>query len=141
MHYTMITHEVRPGRAATLAVAAGLLMITVTGAALAQCSMRLDDNTYHRPLNYNDPDPGNRGFIRTVEEYHFSPQVESLRRGSTSPLPIDLDYTLRHVPNHYRALASFAKWDLANRLAAQRQPRDAECFFRRAIGLRPTTRS
>ena len=42
---------------------------------------------------------------RLVEGGHFTPVVESLIRGTTSRRPgPDIDYTLRAIPNHHRAL-------------------------------------
>src|SRR4051812_47506028 len=39
-----------------------------------------------------------------VEGAHFTPDVETLRSGSTGSLGADIDYTLRTSPNHHRAL-------------------------------------
>lgn len=91
---------------------------------------------------YNDYDDGSRetrAILNTVETNHFTPDVESLRRGLTAPLPRDIAFVLRAFPNHYRALTSMASWQLKNKL-----PQDddgnvwtARCYFERAIAFAP----
>lgn len=73
-----------------------------------------------------------------VERFHFTPAVESLRHGSTGQIGGDLDYTLRAMPNHPRALYAVSR--LAQRLKSQRLPGahyPAECYFDRAIRFTP----
>lgn len=73
-----------------------------------------------------------------VEQHHFTPEVETLRKGRSGSLGGDLDYTLRASPNHPRALVAMMK--LAEK---QQQPRPSdanytiECYFDRAIRFRP----
>lgn len=73
-----------------------------------------------------------------VERFHFTPAVESLRHGSTGQIGGDLDYTLRAMPNHPRALYAVSRY--AQRLKSQRLPGaryPAECYFDRAIRFAP----
>jgi len=105
--------------------------------AMAECDMRTTDNTWHAGLDYNDPSAETRAQVHLVEQYHFTKDVESLRSGGAASLPVDLEYTLNSVPNHYRALAAFATWEIQNPSAGRLRPRSAECYFRRAIGFRP----
>ena len=75
----------------------------------------------------------------TVERYHFTEQVEQLRKGqSTTRIAGDLGYTLRAFPNHPRALAAMA--ELARREKAS-QPRGSQytvsCWFERALRFKP----
>ncbi len=93
------------------------------------------------------PQPGNAGpfdywtdqsKLKIVEDFHFTPKVESLREGQSGYLGGDIDYTLRHIPNHPRALLSMIK--LAEREKTNR-PHGAkftvECYLDRAIRFRP----
>jgi tetratricopeptide (TPR) repeat protein len=75
----------------------------------------------------------------TVERYHFTQQVEQLRRGqSTVRAAGDIGYTLRAFPNHTRALAAMA--ELAHREKSS-QPKGSQytvdCWFARAMTFRP----
>jgi len=114
------------------------------------CGGPLNDNSFDRPLDYtSDLDKygfsgGSRNKLRTVEKYHFDKNVEMLVSGINVPLPGDIDYTLRHFPNHYRALHSMATWHLQNP-----NPDDAECnclewllpaecYFTRAMTFTPS---
>jgi uncharacterized protein (TIGR02996 family) len=74
-----------------------------------------------------------------VETYHFTPDVESLKAGSTgSTFGGDLDYTLRALPNNPRALMSLVRYDLKTHLEhANGLHYPVECYFERAIRFRP----
>src|SRR5688500_20384658 len=76
-----------------------LALLAVSGAAHALCGGSLSDNNFRRPVDVNDPADKDKIYI--VEKYHFTPEVAALIRGSTSKLPGDIHYTLRHIPNHY----------------------------------------
>jgi Flp pilus assembly protein TadD len=74
-----------------------------------------------------------------VERVHFTPVVESLKRGATSAYPgTDLDYTLRAFPNHHRALLAMSK---LSRREGRSKPAGAnytiDCYFDRAIRFQP----
>ena len=73
-----------------------------------------------------------------VEGAHFTPDVESLKRGATGAVGGDLDYTLRAFPNHPRALASMMALQLRS---GKERPVGARwsmlCYFDRAIRLAP----
>ena len=74
-----------------------------------------------------------------VEDYHFTPDVETLRKGNTAALAgADLDYTLRAIPNNPRALLSISRY--ATKMKIDRAPGlrfTAECYFERAIRFVP----
>ncbi len=74
-----------------------------------------------------------------VEDYHFTPDIELLRRGNTSALPGgDLDYTLRAFPNSPRALLSVSRY--VTKMKTERPPGlrfVAECYYERAIRFVP----
>lgn len=74
-----------------------------------------------------------------VEGAHFTPQVESLKRGISGGSPGgDIDYTLRAFPNHPRALLAMKR--LGER---ERRPKvgganySVECYFDRAVRFAP----
>lgn len=79
-----------------------------------------------------------RGKLAIVEPAHFTPDVESLRRGSTGYLGGDLSYTLNASPNHHRALLAAMRF--AIREKNDQPPHMAfpiSCYFDRATRFRP----
>lgn len=65
-----------------------------------------------------------------IEQEHFTSDVENGIKGKSSWVGNDLDYTLRAIPNHHRALATVAR--LAARLKVPQVPhmgRPVECYF------------
>jgi len=88
------------------------------------------------PFDYTNPiDVAQK--IPVVELYHFNSDVENLIRGQTSVYIMeDLDYVLRAVPNHHRALYSVARYQLQSGTPDPRY-RSAECYFDRAMRFRP----
>lgn len=95
------------------------------------------DNTQ---VTYHDiNDPASAVVRGTVESNHFIPSVENLTKGQTAPLPRDIAFVLNAFPNHYRALASMARWQLANKLPSDPESRvwTADCYFSRAMTFRP----
>ena len=129
------------------AVMSILLPVLAAGAEL--CGGPLEDNNFKRPLDYTSNQDkygfgdGAKNKLALVENFHFDSDVEMLIKGMQGPLPGDIHYTLKHFPNHYRALNSMANWHLQNP-----NPKDeecdcldwllsAECYFTRAITFRP----
>src|SRR5690242_18506111 len=91
------------------AVVLGWLLLSLGGNAQAQdfCEpLQITSQTY----DVNDS--RSAVFINTIETNHFPSEVEHLRRGLTGPLPMDIAFVLRYIPNHYRALTSMAAWQL-----------------------------
>jgi tetratricopeptide (TPR) repeat protein len=90
------------------------------------------------PYDYNSGEARtNPQKIPIVERHHFTPVVESLARGqSTSYVMGDLDYTLRAVPNHHRALQAVVRYELRERKPDPRF-RDAKCWLERASMFAP----
>jgi Tfp pilus assembly protein PilF len=83
-------------------------------------------------------DPADADKRQVVEQFHFTPEVEALRGGSTGSLGADLGYTLEHFPNHHRALAALMR--LSQRLHDLHPPGAhyaTECYFERALRFRP----
>lgn len=87
------------------------------------------------PFDYRTVDSKTR---LLVERVHFTPKVEALRGGQTGYIAGDLDYTLRAMPNHPRALmamARLAERDRTPHPAGATYP--AECYFDRAVRFKP----
>lgn len=87
------------------------------------------ENSYG-PFDYRTIPAGPR---QLVEGAHFPPKVEALKSGNRGYLGGDIDYTLRAIPNHPRALMAMAR--LGERTGST-QPAGAnfpvECYFDRA---------
>jgi hypothetical protein len=111
-----------------------LFGIALSSSAHALCGGPLDQNNFRRPLDINDP--VDAGKVNVVVKHHFTPEVQALIRGSTAKLPGDIHYTLRHVPNHYAALDSMARWQLQNPGVSDRYW-TVDCYFERAFAFRP----
>lgn len=94
------------------------------------------ENAYG-PFDYRDPE-NKRDKLPIVESFHFTPEVESLRRGRSGSVIGDLRYTLRAFPNHHRALIAVARYGLeGGRIPEEESVPSVDCFFERAITFRP----
>jgi uncharacterized protein (TIGR02996 family) len=80
--------------------------------------------------------------VNIVETNHFIPVVEQLIRGQTAPLPRDIAFVLRNIPNHYRALNAMSRWQATNKIPDDPDVSapiwSAGCYYQRAIDWRPT---
>jgi Tfp pilus assembly protein PilF len=114
-----------------------LLVLAFVSSVWAECNISVTDAGGGIALDYADQAPEVRSRIRTVENHHFNANVESLKQGQTTSLPVDIEFLLRYVPNHYRGLAAYSKWELQNPRMALGRPRSAECYYKRAINFRP----
>ncbi|MBV6416808.1 MAG: hypothetical protein CMLOHMNK_01423 [Steroidobacteraceae bacterium] len=89
------------------------------------------------PFDYRDP-VNKRDNLPIVETFHFTPDVESLRHGSTGTVLDDLKYTLRAFPNHHRALSAIARYVIeGGRIPIDDSIPSVDCYFHRAIAFRP----
>ena len=89
------------------------------------------------PYDYTRYDKETRKMVSLIEYNHFNSNVETLTKGQTGyDIMGDLDFVLRHIPNHHRALFSMAKYRLRykDKLDDFSQ---AECYFERAIRFSP----
>ena len=109
-------------------------MLGASGPVHALCGGPLDANNYRRPIDVNDP--ADKVKVDLVVQHHFTPEVAALIRGSTAELPGDIAYTLRHIPNHYGALDSMARFQLQNPGESDRYF-TVDCYFERAFAFRP----
>jgi len=68
---------------------------------------------------------------------HFTRDVEMLIRGSTSVTPhLDIDYTLRAIPNFHRALYAMSRLQIRDKdtiHTVNKRYYSARCYFERAI--------
>jgi tetratricopeptide (TPR) repeat protein len=116
-----------------MAFVVGGLGWTATAAAL--CGGPLDANNFNRPIDVNNAAEWNN--VRVVERVHFTPEVAALISGSTSKLPGDIHYTLRHIPNHYGALEAMARFQLREQVPESTRYWTVDCYFERAFAFRP----
>ena len=132
---------VTPSPAALLAA---LCLVLGPGVALAQanginpyaCGDLAPPGQYG-PFDYRSTPSDVR---HRVEDYHFTADVESGKRGATgSTAGGDLDYTMRAFPNSPRALLAVSRY--ASRMKSERPSGlrfAAECYYERAIRFVPT---
>jgi hypothetical protein len=79
-----------------------------------------------------------RGRLAIVENAHFTPDVETLLRGSTGYLGGDLSYTLNASPNHHRALLAAMRFAMREKTDQPPHMKFAiSCYFDRATRFRP----
>lgn len=79
-----------------------------------------------------------RGKLNIVERYHFTPNVEQLRSGTSGYLGGDLSYTLNAGPNHHRALLAAMRFAIAQKTDKPPHMQYAvSCYFDRATRFRP----
>ena len=89
------------------------------------------------PYDYRDP-VNKRDKLPIVDTFHFTADVESLRRGSSGTVLGDLQYTLRAFPNHHRALRAMARYALGGgHFPVDATIPSADCFFERAVAFAP----
>ncbi len=117
-------------------ILAFVIATLVTGTAAAQKLNYCGElRNHYGPLDYRMRGQVN---LEIVENAHFTPEVEAGLKGSTGYLGGDLDYTLRAIPNHVRALATLAKVGIRDKVVmvpATKWP--VECYFDRAIRFAP----
>ena len=113
-----------------------LVCTTVHGQDYSCGSLRAN----HRIDDYRDPSPDARHHIKQVEDFHFDSDVQTLKNSHHAMA--NLNYTLRHVPNHPYALHTLIR--LHQRVKKESPgldrsglPIDADCYLRRAIQFRP----
>jgi tetratricopeptide (TPR) repeat protein len=88
------------------------------------------------PFDYRTVSEFNR---ELVEGAHFTPEVESLKRGSGSAtVGGDIDYTLRAFPNHPRALLAMKRLgEREKKLKVRGAKYPVGCSFERAVRFAP----
>jgi len=89
------------------------------------------------PYDYTNPADYEK--IPVVEHFHFTKNVENLVKGRSGTIPSDLDYTLRAIPNHHRALISAIRYQIKvlNNFVTKKLSSSPECYLQRAINYKP----
>lgn len=99
----------------------------------AQC---VDRGQGYGPYDYTNPK--HRGYsLNIVEKYHFTKDVETLKKGSSGTVWGDLNYTIRAFPNHHRALYAMMRYQLTVERPLDARYSPIECYFQRAIKFSP----
>jgi len=107
--------------------AAGLAASGIAWAQTPPCGALT--NSYG-PFDYRT----SKAELKIVEDYHFTPDVETLRHGNTATVGGDIDYTLRASPNHHRALMSMVNLAVRTKSEKPLGPRlTVDCYFDRAM--------
>ena len=89
------------------------------------------------PYDYRDP-TNKAEKLPIVDDNHFTPDVESLKRGITGSVIQELNYTLKAFPNHHRALNAVARYGLSGKKQwANTVITSADCYFQRAVAFTP----
>ena len=113
----------------------GLAAVLTLGTAQANYCGELANG--YGPYDYRKRDEFAQNFY-LVESAHFTKEVESGVKGNTGAVGADIDYTLRAIPNHARALSTMANLGIKYKqlkLVGAKFP--VECYFDRAIRFTP----
>lgn len=115
----------------------GCSFMALSGSALAaKVNYCGELKNHYGPLDFRNPGP--EGFP-LVENAHFTAEVENGISGSTGPIGGDIDYTLRAIPNHHRALETIGKISIRDKKVQMEGARyPTECYYERAIRFAPT---
>ncbi len=119
-------------------IQAGIALFLLAAGGLAEAASICGDlqNAYG-PYDYRRRAEFVENF-RLVEGGHFTASVENGIKGKSGTIGADVDYVLRAIPNHPRALATMARQGLKEKkvkLPGANYP--VECYFDRAIRFAP----
>ena len=116
-------------------LAAALLLLSGSAYAQKRTQFCGELTNHYGPFDYRNPSSFN---LSLVENAHFTPEVEAGLKGVTGDIGGDMDYTLRAIPNHSRALAAMAKVGLRDKKLHLRSAKyPVECYFYRALRFAP----
>lgn len=114
---------------------AALVLLGVLNTSFAAANYCGDLKNHYGPLDYRI---ANGAGFPLVEDAHFTEQVQNGLGGVTGPIGGDLDYTLRAIPNHPRALATIGAVSIRTKTAQLQGARyPTECYFERAVRFAP----
>lgn len=121
--------------------AAAALLAVCSGLCAESASAQQADNcgdpfvNAYGPFDYRS----NQGpKLKIVEDYHFTPNIETLVRGNSGPVGGELAYTLRAFPNHHRALVALMKLEVKEKTQTPNGANiSVECYLLRAVRFRP----
>jgi len=135
----MASGQLGPMQRILATICLGILLWSAFGQVqAAPCGNLMSDAAGYGPYDYRDP-IARRDKLEIVERRHFTEAVAELRHGSTATAPgSDIDYTLRHFPNHYRALDSMMRLALREGKVKPTGSRyTMDCWFERAHRFAP----
>lgn len=114
--------------------AAVVVMTAPTAGAKSYCG---ELQNGYGPFDYRTRSEHAENF-HLVEMAHFTEDVENGIAGNTGAIGGDLDYTLRAIPNHRRALAAIARIAVRTKSVMVKGARyPVECYFERAMRFTP----
>lgn len=133
MHFTKLLNLVTRMLQIQTIATAGIAFNAVAQSGVSTCG---DLANHYGPFDYRT---SSKELRERIENFHFTPQVETLIRGESGfKIGPDLSYTLRVFPNHPRALLSMMRY---GEKFKSPQPPDAqypvECYFERALRFKP----
>ena len=120
-----------------------LFHAAVCASVMLTASAAYAENSYCGPLSaghYGPYDYRTRasGKLDVVERAHFTAEVEAGVKGSTGYLGQDLNYTLRAIPNHPRALSTLSQIAVRRKVVKiDHMMYPVECYFDRALRFAP----
>lgn len=116
-------------------------LVTIECAASEDWSLPLEcgdpfSNGTNGPYDYRNAVERQRS-IRSIETHHLNRRVLTLEGGQTGAYIMgDLDYVLRAVPNHHKALSTLMRY-APDRRPQERNFLNTECYFQRAKAFSP----
>lgn len=116
------------------------LWLAFFAASSSLAELTSDCGTLYSRGQYGPYDYRNqRDKLPIVEGAHFTDYIEALIKGNRVKYPgADIDYTLRAIPNHHRALLAMMRLGEKEKTAQPREVRyTIDCWFKRAIEFRP----
>ena len=133
-----IRSDVRPVSVLRWATAQALLAFAAFTTQHAQAAVECEPFKWaHVRLDVNSAN--DRVAISHVEANHFDADTENLVRGITGSVGADIDFLVRHSPNHHRGLAALVRLALKDKSP---QPRGVkipvECYLLRALEFTPS---
>ena len=115
-----------------------LLLPALNASAIEKCEM------YSQAVDFRSSEPVDRKHIALVVSAHFTSSVRAGISGNTSTdIMADLDYTLRHIPNHPQALLVTMRHQKSSNYRPGRPERyghkwpGTECYLKRAQQIAP----
>lgn len=120
-----------------------LFHAAICASLMLSASAAYAENAYCGPLSAGHYGPydyrlRNTFNLEVVERAHFTAEVEAGVKGSTSYLGQDLNYTLRAVPNHPRALSTLSQIAVRRKaVKIDHMMYPVECYFDRALRFAP----
>jgi tetratricopeptide (TPR) repeat protein len=78
-----------------------------------------------------------RRSLKDVNDNHFNPNVQQLRRGQTASIAADLDYVLRAFPNHHPALDAMLRLWIKQSGLETGFLKPLDCYLDRSLRFAP----